>query len=106
MRALRTQPWLGAALLGTGAQNPLPADSPLAPNRRTHISSAFVREAPFDASADIRLKVDLGKMCRGGLDAAFFVVFADQRPSTTLGHAQAVAQAAAPRRAAPVDAAP
>ncbi len=52
-----------------------------------------MREARFDAGTDTELRVDLGKMERGGLDAAFFVIFVEQGPRTPEGYAAAFAAA-------------
>src|SRR5688572_30396049 len=52
-----------------------------------------MREARFDAGTDTALRVDLGKMERGGLDAAFFVIFVEQGPRTAEGYAAAFAAA-------------
>ena len=52
-----------------------------------------MREARFDPGTDTGLKVDFGKMQRGGLDAAFFVIFVEQGPRTTEGYAAAFAAA-------------
>ena len=61
----------------------------------THIDipSAYMREARFDVGGDSVLRVDLGKMERGGLDAAFFVIYVGQGPLTDAGYAEAVAEA-------------
>ena len=50
-------------------------------------------EPRFDVGTASVLKVDLDKMARGGLDAAFFVIFVEQGPLTAAGYARAVAQA-------------
>src|SRR5688572_2828427 len=52
-----------------------------------------MREARFDPGNSTELKVDLGKMKRGGLDAAFFVIFVEQGPRTAEGYAAAFAAA-------------
>ena len=52
-----------------------------------------MREARFDVGTDTELRVDLGKMERGGLDAAFFVIFVEQGPRTPEGYAAAFAAA-------------
>ena len=52
-----------------------------------------MREARFDPGKDTVLRVDLGKMERGGLDAAFFVIFVEQGPRTSEGYAAAFAAA-------------
>jgi membrane dipeptidase len=51
----------------------------------------YMRVPRFDAGGDSALQVDLGKMRRGGMDAAFFVVYVG--PLTAAGHADAVARA-------------
>ena len=53
----------------------------------------YMREPRYDAGGDSVLQVDLGKMQRGGLDAAFFVIYVGQGPLTPEGYADAVAQA-------------
>jgi len=57
------------------------------------IPRTYMREARFDAGTDTELRVDLGKMERGGLDAAFFVIFVEQGPRTAEGYAKAFAAA-------------
>jgi microsomal dipeptidase-like Zn-dependent dipeptidase len=52
-----------------------------------------MREARFDPGTHTELKVDLDKMKRGGLDAAFFVIFVEQGPRTPEGYAKAFAAA-------------
>lgn len=47
----------------------------------------------MDPSAESRWQVDLPKMRAGGMDAAFFVVYAPQGPRTAAGRAQAVSDA-------------
>lgn len=61
----------------------------------THVDIpfAYMREPRFDVGNDTKLKVDLGKMERGGLDAAFFIIFVEQGPLTPDGYAHAIAQA-------------
>jgi membrane dipeptidase len=84
-----------AALIGTAASAVAPAatSAPLTLDTHVDIPLAYMREARFDVGKDTKLKVDLGKMERGGLDAAFFVIFVEQGPLTTEGYAKAVAQA-------------
>jgi membrane dipeptidase len=53
----------------------------------------YMRDPRFDVGGDTPLQVDLGKMERGGLDAAFFVIYVGQGPLTPEGYAKAVAQA-------------
>lgn len=69
------------------------ADHPLTLDTHVDIPYAYMREPRFDVGSDTKLKVDLGKMERGGLDAAFFIIFIEQGPLTEAGYAQAVAQA-------------
>jgi CubicO group peptidase (beta-lactamase class C family)/microsomal dipeptidase-like Zn-dependent dipeptidase len=52
-----------------------------------------MREPRFDPGTATGLKVDLGKMQRGGLDAAFFVIFVEQGPRTPAGYGAAFAAA-------------
>jgi CubicO group peptidase (beta-lactamase class C family)/microsomal dipeptidase-like Zn-dependent dipeptidase len=61
----------------------------------THVDipRTFMREARFDPGTSTQLKVDLLKMKRGGLDAAFFVIFVEQGPRTPAGYAKAFADA-------------
>ena len=61
----------------------------------THVDipRTYMREARFDPGTDTELRVDLGKMKRGGLDAAFFVIFVEQGPRTPEGYAAAFAAA-------------
>jgi membrane dipeptidase len=85
---------LGASSLGAGGQGDAqrPKD-PLTLDTHVDIPLAYMREARFDVGADTKLKVDLGKMERGGLDAAFFIVYVEQGPLTPEGYATAVGQA-------------
>jgi microsomal dipeptidase-like Zn-dependent dipeptidase/CubicO group peptidase (beta-lactamase class C family) len=53
----------------------------------------YMRAPGFDAGGDSVLQVDLDKMRRGGLDAAFFVIYVGQGPLTPEGYADAMAQA-------------
>lgn len=61
----------------------------------THVDIPFNYMAvpQFDVGRETPLRVDLGKMERGGLDAAFFVIWVPQGPLTPEGYATAVAQA-------------
>lgn len=78
------------ALAGCAATSRHP---PLALDTHVDIPLAYMREPRFDVGTDTALKVDLGKMQRGGLDAAFFVIFVEQGPLTADGYARAVADA-------------
>jgi len=83
---------LAAALLfcaSTHAQ-----DHPLTLDTHVDIPLSYMQDPKFDAGKDGPLKVDLPKMRRGGLDAAFFVIYVEQGPLTPAGYAKAVAQAA------------
>lgn len=79
-----------AVLAGMPAQ----AHEPLTIDSHVDIPDAYMREPRFDAGTDTQLRVDLGKMERGGLDAAFFVIYVEQGPLTAEGYARAMASAA------------
>ncbi len=66
---------------------------PLTIDTHVDIPLDYMREARFDVGTDTPLQVDLGKMERGGLDAAFFVIYVGQGPLTAEGYADAIAQA-------------
>ena len=86
----------GLALsLATNAQSApnIRGDHPLTLDTHVDIPFGYMREPRFDVGTNTKLKVDLGKMERGGLDAAFFIIFVEQGPLTADGYAQAVAQA-------------
>lgn len=72
-----------------GAQTP----GPLTIDTHVDIPATYMREARFDAGNDTVLQVDLGKMERGGLDAAFFVIYVEQGARTPEGYASAIDQA-------------
>ncbi len=74
----------------SGARTP---SRPLTLDTHVDIPLDYMREPRFDAGGDSALQVDLGKMERGGLDAAFFVIYVGQGPLTPAGYADAVAQA-------------
>lgn len=61
----------------------------------THVDipDDYMRDPRFDAGTDTGLRVDLGKMERGGLDAAFFIIYTEQGPLTAEGYATAMATA-------------
>ena len=69
------------------------AHEPLTIDTHVDIPDTYMREARFDVGTDTALRVDLGKMERGGLDAAFFVIYVEQGPLTAEGYAQAMATA-------------
>jgi len=86
---------LCAALAGcaaTGTRS-APPPAPLTLDTHVDIPLDYMREPRFDVGLDTPLLVDLGKMERGGLDGAFFVVYVGQGPLTPEGYADAVAQA-------------
>lgn len=72
---------------GTLAHEPLTIDT------HVDIPDDYMRDDRFDVGTDTRLRVDLGKMERGGLDAAFFVIYVEQGPLTAEGYAKAMATA-------------
>ena len=72
---------------------PAPAQDLLVLDTHVDIPLDYMRDPRYDAGTDTRLQVDLGKMERGGLDAAFFVVYVGQGPLTPEGYADAVAKA-------------
>lgn len=76
-----------ASTAGTQPARPLTLDT------HVDIPLDYMREPRYDAGGDSVLQVDLGKMQRGGLDAAFFVIYVGQGPLTPEGYADAVAQA-------------
>ena len=91
---------LAAALAGCVHQPPqsvaastTAALAPLTLDTHVDIPPDYMREPRFDVGGDSALLVDLGKMERGGLDAAFFVIYVGQGPLTPAGYADAVAQA-------------
>jgi CubicO group peptidase (beta-lactamase class C family)/microsomal dipeptidase-like Zn-dependent dipeptidase len=79
--------------LGTAACVTQRATEPLTLDTHVDIPRTYMREARFDAGTATELRVDLGKMERGGLDAAFFVIFVEQGPRTPEGYAAAFAAA-------------
>ncbi|MCB1561779.1 MAG: dipeptidase [Xanthomonadales bacterium] len=80
------------AVLGTGVvlaqQRP-----PLTIDTHVDIPFHYMLDPRFDVGRDTPLKVDLGKMQKGGLDAAFFIIWVPQGPQTAEGYATAVNQA-------------
>ena len=79
---------LAGALPAHAAQDP-----PITIDTHVDIPFAYMCEARFDVGGDTPLLVDLGKMERGGLNAAFFVVWVPQHGLDAAGYAKAVAQA-------------
>ncbi|MCE7031329.1 dipeptidase [Lysobacter sp. GX 14042] len=71
------------------------AAEPLTLDTHVDIPRTYMQEPRFDAGEDTELRVDLGKMERGGLDAAFFIIYVEQGPLTAEGYAAAKATAEA-----------
>ena len=69
------------------------AHQPLTIDTHVDIPDDYMRDPRFDVGNDTALRVDLGKMERGGLDAAFFVIYVEQGPLTADGYARAMATA-------------
>jgi membrane dipeptidase len=84
---------LAALLCGCAHTGTPTRHAPLTLDTHVDIPDAYMREPRFDVGGDSVLLVDLDKMQRGGLDAAFFVVFVGQGPLTPAGYAEAVAKA-------------
>ena len=82
-----------ALLTGCAAALPREPPRPLTLDTHVDIPLDYMREPRFDAGGNSVLQVDLAKMRRGGLDAAFFVIYVGQGPLTPAGYADAVAQA-------------
>jgi CubicO group peptidase (beta-lactamase class C family) len=91
----------GAIVFSMGLSSCASGPSPLTLDTHVDIPRTYMREARFDPGNDTVLRVDLGKMERGGLDAAFFVVFVEQGPRTPAGYAAAFA--AAERKVAAIE---
>jgi membrane dipeptidase len=81
-----------AVLLPAQAQQ-VPADPPITIDTHVDIPFTYMREPRFDVGKDTPLLVDLGKMERGGLNAAFFVIWVPQHKLDAAGYAKAVNQA-------------
>ena len=79
---------LGMAVGAAQAGHP-----PITLDTHVDIPFTYMREPRFDVGKNTPLLVDLGKMERGGLNAAFFVIWVPQGPLTAEGYAKAVAQA-------------
>lgn len=69
------------------------SDPPITVDTHVDIPFNYMGEPRFDVGKDTPLKVDLGKMEKGGLNAAFFIVWVPQGPLTPVGYAKAVQQA-------------
>ena len=68
-------------------------DPPVTIDTHVDIPLAYMHEPRFDAGKDTPLQVDLGKMERGGLNGAFFVIYVEQGALNAKGYAKAVVQA-------------
>jgi membrane dipeptidase len=79
-----------AALAAGAAQA---QDPPITIDSHVDIPFDYMGEPRFDVGQPTPLLVDLGKMERGGLNAAFFVVWVPQHQLDAAGYAQAVKQA-------------
>lgn len=84
---------LSTALAACGSTPPQEAKAPLTLDTHVDIPLDYMREPRFDVGGDSTLRVDLGKMRRGGLDSAFFVIYVGQGKLDASGYAEAVAQA-------------
>jgi microsomal dipeptidase-like Zn-dependent dipeptidase/CubicO group peptidase (beta-lactamase class C family)/D-alanyl-D-alanine dipeptidase len=82
---------LAAAACGASAADKSPPLITI--DTHVDIPDAYMRVPRYDAGKDSTLLVDLGKMERGGLDAAFFVIYVAQGPEDEAGRAAAVAAA-------------
>ncbi|WP_430391434.1 dipeptidase [Dyella sp. 20L07] len=94
MKSFRT---LGGAIalalaFGSGAAV-AQQDPPITLDTHVDIPFAYMHEGRFDVGKPSVLQVDLDKMRKGGLDAAFFIIYVEQGPLTPEGYAHAVAQA-------------
>src|SRR5690606_387107 len=76
-----------ASLAATGPTRPLTLDT------HVDIPNDSMRVPHYAAGGDSALQVDLDKMRRGGMDAAFLVIYVGQGPLTPEGYADAVAKA-------------
>lgn len=68
-------------------------DPPITIDSHVDIPFDYMGKPRFDVGKPTPLLVDLGKMERGGLNAAFFVIWVPQGPLTPTGYAEAMAQA-------------
>jgi membrane dipeptidase len=84
---------LAAAPVAAGTVSSQPGDPPITIDTHVDIPFTYMREPRFDVGKPTPLKVDLGKMERGGLNAAFFVIWVPQGPLTPAGYAKAMHQA-------------
>jgi membrane dipeptidase len=92
---LMTQATLLTVMLAAApfARAAAPPDPPITIDTHVDIPFDYMRTPAFDVGRETRLLVDLPKMKRGGLNAAFFVIWVPQGPLTAAGYAKAVAEA-------------
>lgn len=76
------------ALSARAAQDP-----PITIDTHVDIPFDYMAKPQFDVGKETRLLVDLPKMKRGSLNAAFFVIWVPQGPLTAEGYAKSVGQA-------------
>lgn len=69
------------------------AAEPLTLDSHVDVPRTYMQEPQYDAGTATGLRVDLGKMEQGGLDAAFFIIYVEQGPLTAEGYAAARATA-------------
>lgn len=72
---------------------PAQDDPPITLDTHVDIPFTYMHEDRFDVGRDTPLRVDLGKMERGGLNAAFFIVWVPQHRLDAAGYAEAMRQA-------------
>ncbi|MGH8212982.1 MAG: dipeptidase [Rhodanobacteraceae bacterium] len=82
-----------AGIAATASAFCAPADPPITLDTHVDIPFAYMHEPRFDVGKTTPLNVDLGKMERGGLNSAFFIVWVPQGPLTPAGYAKAIDQA-------------
>ena len=83
-----------ALVAGCASVTGAPSKRPLALDTHVDIPLDYMRQPHLDAGGDSVLQVDLAKMQRGGMDAAFLVIYVGQGPLSAEGYADAMAQAA------------
>ncbi len=80
----------GNMLAGTALAQ---VDPPITLDTHVDIPFTYMHEDRFDVGKNTPLLVDLGKMERGGLNAAFFIVWVPQHRLDAAGYAEAMRQA-------------
>ncbi len=84
---------LACTLPAQAAQGQVARDPPITIDTHVDIPFTYMQQPRFDVGKPTPLLVDLGKMERGGLNAAFFVIWVPQHKLDKAGYAQAVKQA-------------